>query len=595
MSPPEIQLTERSPTFVPLIASGLHLSLPKDEATRESEQTPGAASPVIEQEIVAAQNALARGDWEDARDLYQSLADRVPSSPEILEGLGWATYWLQEGERSLDARESAYSLYVKLGDSRRACRVAIGLAVDSVDYRGIAVGNGWLARASSLIEQDEYAAEERGWLLLWQGHFSRAFEHDSSTAIQKSRQAAAIARDLGLHDLEMLATALEGLSLVTEGNVREGMQRLDEATAAAMAGEISDLDAVAATCCFLFYACERVRDYDRAAQWDARIDSFAKRWHIRPTMTLCRTQYAAVLVGQGRWDEAETILENSHAVIERTRPLLVAETVLQLAELRRRQGRVEEAMELFCASENRTESLLGRAAISLESDDPQTAVRLLERFLRRELAEKWVARAQALELLVRAHSSLGDLPAAFTALVELQSMAETVESSSIPGYAALARGALAVAERSYERACGAFEEAVDCFDECGTPFEAAIARLELGMVLRLLERPGDARHAVEEALNIARRIGARGLESRAIEALEDPDDSGAGIQGESRLSAREIEVLRLIARGKSNRDVAEELGLSPHTVHRHVANILTKLDLTSRAAAVAAAARMDLL
>lgn len=560
-----------------------------------SESTPETRDPELENELQKARDALDEQRWEDALRLFESLASKVPGSAEVLEGLGWAAYWLQDGERSLQARETAYASYLKDGNLRRACRVALGLAVDSVDYRGMAVGGGWLARAATLVDQYEGAEEERGWLHLWQGHFARAFEHDSVTAREKASSAAEIARRLGLHDLELLATALEGLTLVTDGNIREGMRRLDEATAAAMTGEISDLDAVAATCCFLFYACERVRDYDRAAQWDARIDSFSKRWHIRPMMTVCRTQYAAVLVGQGRWEEAERILEVSYDELERTRPLLVSETILQLAELRRRQGRHDEALELFCRFENRTESLLGRAAISLDSGDERTAVRLLQRFLRRELAEKWIARAQAFELMVRAQSRLGELGEASEALEELRTIAESVDSPSIPAFAALAEGVLASAQSEYEKACRVLERAVDGFDECGTPYEAVIARIDLASALASAGRPADARPLVEEGLDMARRIGARSLEERAGGALEAMDARSDSREGLGKLTARELEVLRLIAQGKSNRDVAKELGLSHHTVHRHVSNILTKLDLTTRAAAVAAAARLDLL
>src|SRR5262249_14492731 len=157
--------------------------------------------------------------------------------------------------------------------------------------------------------------------------------------------------------------------------------------------EMTDLDAVGATCCLLVHACERVRDYDRAAQWGERVERFSERWGIAPSLAVCRAQYAAMLVGRGDWRRAEEELERAAARLSSSRPRLLGEAVEQLAELRRRQGRFEEAEALFARVEGRSLPLLGRAAIALARGDAGTAADLLERFLRRTPNDNWNGRA----------------------------------------------------------------------------------------------------------------------------------------------------------------------------------------------------------
>ena len=248
--------------------------------------------------------------------------------------------------------------------------------------RGEAPASGWLERARRLLEGAE-SGPEHGWLALWEGHFALMYRRDAGTARERGQVALTLGRKLGLLDLEMLALALEGLVLVAEGRVDEGMRRLDEATSAALAGEMAALDAVGATCCFLVHACERVRDYDRAAQWGERVERFSREWGITPSLTVCRTQHVAMLIGQGEWVQAEQELEQAIERLSESRPLLMADGLEQLAELRRRQGRWDEAEELFARVESRSLSLLGRGAIAFDRGDANTAADYLERFLRR--------------------------------------------------------------------------------------------------------------------------------------------------------------------------------------------------------------------
>jgi hypothetical protein len=127
------------------------------------------------------------------------------------------------------------------------------------------------------------------------------------------RRAAELGRRLGEADLEMVGIAVEGLALICDGEVEEGMQRLDEAAAAALAGELESPVAVGWCCCYLIFGCERVRDHERAAQWCEEVGRLAERLHMRYLFRVCRTHHAGVLVGQGAWEEAEAELAEAKA------------------------------------------------------------------------------------------------------------------------------------------------------------------------------------------------------------------------------------------------------------------------------------------
>lgn len=543
--------------------------------------------------------ALDRGAWEEARASFEA-ALREGETPEGLEGLGWALFWLDRTEEGLGLRERAFRLHRERGNAREASRVACGLALDSLDFHGPVQATAWLERARRLLEGLE-PGPEHGWVSLWEGHFALLFGGDPDRARALGKEALGVAQAHGLGELEALAGALEGLVLVGEGHVEEGMRRVDEATAAALAGGAGDLDAVGAACCLLVHACERVRDYDRAARWAERVERFGREWGITPVLAVCRTQHAAMLVGRGEWAAAEEELRRAVERLAESRPLLVAEGLEQLAELRRRQGRWEEAEELFGRVEGRSLALLGRGAIALDRGDAADAADLFERFLRRTPRDNWNGRATALELLVRARLALSRHEEAEEAAHDLEALSERVPAPTIRAASALARGSLLAASGARDDARRVLEDAVDLLLAAGAPFEAARARLDLALCLAGAGRPGSAVQEARSALECFQRLGAVREALRAESVLDGlgaasptPDAPREAVSAPP-LSERELEVLRLVARGLSDKEIAARLHLSGHTVHRHLSNVRRKLDLPSRAAAVAWAAKEGLL
>jgi DNA-binding NarL/FixJ family response regulator len=529
--------------------------------------------------LTAADEALARYDWEAAAAAY-ALAANEGAGPEALEGMATAAWSLDVAEVVFDARERAYVMYRDAGRPVDAARVAIALAWDYRTFRGeTAVSDGWLARARRLLEGTG-PTSEAGWLLVREAAFMLPTDADATR--QKCLDAQAMGRELGDVDLEMTALALEGLALVGRGDIVDGMARLDEATTAATTGEMHDTMAIGFSCCYLIFACERVRDIERAGQWCARLTTFAEASRQTTLMPVCRTHYGTVLMLQGVWDGAEAEFLQAAAGAA-ARPSMAGDAFARLAELRRRQGRWEEAAALATQAEHHPIAMLSRAAMALDRGDPADAADQVARRLR-AIERGRVERAPGLELMAEACAAAGRLDEARAAAAELRGIADVAGTDPLLAAARQAEGRVLAAAGERESAREAFEDAAELYGRAGLPFEAARAHVDLAVALRALRRDPAARRELERAAVAFADLGAAGEELRV-----------ARLEGRTALSSREREVLALVAQGRTNAEIAASLVLSEHTVHRHVANILAKLGATSRAAAVARAKELDLL
>ncbi|MGH3072687.1 MAG: helix-turn-helix transcriptional regulator [Gaiellaceae bacterium] len=510
---------------------------------------------------------LRAGRWEAARAAFAE-ADVTPAA---LEGLSWAAWWLDDAQGVFEARERAFRAYREEGDDAGAARMATWLAADELDFHGAAsVAAGWLQRAHRLLDPLP-EGPDHGWLAFHDGYI--AYEgSDVDRARRLGAYAAEIGRRFDVPDLEMLGLGLEGAALVAAAQVPEGMRCLDEATAAALAGEATIPISSAWTCCFLVTACAAVQDYERASEWCERIEAFAERYGSRYMLGFCRAEYGAVRVWRGRWTEAETLLEGAIDAFTRSRPAYASGPIAQLAELRRRQGRPADAAALLEQAGASSAAQLCRARLALDANDTSAAVELLERLRRREPGAD---QAPVLELLVRAWIAGGELEHAAGALASLRELERLLGTTPVRASADLADGMLSAARGEHERAMPLLEDAVDGYERSGAPFELAHGRIELAATLAALGRDDRAEGETAAAVRTLRELGA----------LPGPADD---------VTPREREVLALLAEGLTNRQIAERLVVSEHTVHRHVANILRKLDLPSRSAAAAHAVRAGL-
>jgi DNA-binding NarL/FixJ family response regulator len=364
---------------------------------------------------------------------------------------------------------------------------------------------------------------------------------------------------------------------------------------------MTDPDACASVCCFLIYACEQVRDFDRATQWCTYLKELAMRWNYPLMFSICRAHYAGILSWRGDWAEAEATLAATTNELLATRPVEATYGILQLAELRRRQGRFDEAATLLAQAESHpfrssgaNLTLLGRAALALDQGDAATAVDMADRFLRGLPAEDRMGRPAALELLVLAHLARGDRAQAQLALAELAAIAANVATEPLRAAASFAAGLVAAADGAHETARRHLEDAVDLYKQSGAPLETAQARMGLARALLALGRKEAAGQQARKAQDPLRRLGAAREADRAAALLRDiaatPDEPIASAPGTVDLTPRELNILRLIAAGKSNQEIAATLVLSVRTVERHISTIYAKIGASGAVARATATA-----
>jgi ATP/maltotriose-dependent transcriptional regulator MalT len=522
-------------------------------------------------EVDAGRAAILRGSWDEARRHFDRALEAA-ETPEALDGLGVAARSLLDEEAAFDAHERGYRLARQAGNHLLAARLAIELVFDALTFRGPAEAQGWMQRADRLLQHVDHPSEELGIHLYLRASMALNMRHDPTEARTFAAHAVALARAGDAVDGEMICLALQGLAMVAQGEVDDGMRLLDEAAAAAVGGEVADARIAQVICCHMIDACKRVRDYDRAAEWCGRVEEMARRFDDREMFAQCRIQYGELLVSSCAWTEAEDELA---AVCRDFRLRRNAfDAAVRLAELRRRQGRAEEAAALVEQVREHRLAPIVRAGLALDRGDSEAAAEEAERYLRRVHEPDRFERVPALELLVQARLAIGDEPGAEAAASELTEIAACGRTTALRAAALLARGRVAVAQSS-TGGVEALDDAADLYRACGARLDAARALEELAAALAASGRDDAAAAAEQEAARELARLG--------FTAREQP----AGADG---LTAREREVLRLVAKGRSNDEIAAELVLSVRTVESHVASIYGKVGVSGRTARAAATA-----
>ena len=535
--------------------------------------------------------ALQRGQWTRARAGFEAALARRESA-EALEGLAEAAWWLEDASEVLRARQRAYRLHRQRGDDIGAGRVATELGFDHAVFRlELAVANGWFQRAHRLLDELEPGAEQV-WLGLREAEVAYHTAGDMASTRQLAAGARKLAADLALLDAQMMGLALEGLTQVGLGDIDEGLRKLDEATVAAVGGELESFKAISGICCFMIFACERVADVERARQWCEQYMAYCHRNDMPGYLSFCRAHHASVLAARGRWGEAQEELDEAREALQ-ARPAWSLTVFERLGELRRRQGRFDEAAALFERAQPHPGGVLGTARLAWDRGDAETARDLVSGLLARLPDADRIERLAALELMADLRCAAGEVAAAEEVVAEVEAVAEAAGTDWMTGRASHLRGRLALADGDPDRARAALQIALDAYQRAELPFEEALAHADLARALQALERHEPAHAQARTAAETFERLGATVEVGRARTLLEEgsvTDDATKGV-----LSPREAEVLRLVARGASNQQIADELVVSPHTVRRHVSNLLTKLEVSSRTAAAAWAHEHDLV
>jgi DNA-binding CsgD family transcriptional regulator len=537
-----------------------------------------------------SREAMDHGKWKEARDLLEKQLQQNPS-PEVFEELARACWWLNDFIPLFDYRLKAYEAFIQTGDKKGAARNAGWLGLDYLEFKGeFPIANGWFQRAANLVKDME-DCWELGFVTLLKARVAFLQQPSNDAALQLVEESIAIARRVGSIDGEMMATGVKGLILTTEGKINEGMAYLDEATLMATTSEVKDVSIAGITCCFLIEACQRIRDYERAGQWCSKVKELARRWHFDALFSTCRTNYASVLIWKGEWGAAEQELLLASKELEQLRPNQISMCLAQLAELRRRQGRWKEANDLLQQAQISSTKLLTSAAFAFDQGEYETAVEMAQRFIRQIANKEKTKKLAAIELLIRTYCKQQKTDEAINLLSELKEIAEMVNTLPIKASFLSCSGVVQDALGNTMAAREFFEDAIDIYDTIDAPFESAVNRILLSEVLIRMQQYRNVEIELNTALKAFEKMGAEKFVEKAKQLLKTVHRQHALEQrGDlAEFTGRELEILRLLAEGKNNEEIAQQLFLSVRTVEKHLTNLYLKMGVSGKSARAFAA------
>ncbi len=526
-------------------------------------------------DLESARARLARHEWEQA---YEELAPGATSSdPDWLEALAEAAWWVSRLDDCIAARERAYVLFDDAGASRAAGRCAVWLFEHHCFRAQPAIGSGWLRRARRALEGDVECVEY-GQLLIREAQQAHA-SGDLALATARAETAVGLGRRLRAPDLEAVGLEAIGRMLIDEGRPAEGLAHLDEAMLFALEGRL-DPYTTGRVFCSLISACDEIGDIHRAAEWTDAVASWAERHPVSLFPGLCRVHRAEVLQWRGEWIRAEAEARQACAELEGMNLPNAAQGFVKVGEIRRRIGDYDGAEEAFRrAEELNGQAWAGLALLRLAQGRNDRAAAIMARALE-ETGGNRLARGKLLPAHVQIMVTSGDLDTARAGADELAAIASDFESPILLAAAATARGRVQLATGDCSGACSALNDALQRWVELDAPYEIATTRSMMGQACRQAGDEDGAEGSFRAAEAIFERLGAP-IDMHLTRGIRGDTTFPCG------LTAREVEVLLLLASGQTNRQMAGELFLSEKTIARHVSNIFTKIDVKSRAAATA--------
>ena len=519
-----------------------------------------------------------RRAWADAYATF-SLADQArPLDPDDLDRLGTCAYLTG---RDLDFQrilERAYHLNVAAGDRTRGARTAFWLAMTSLLRGEMAIATGWLSRAGRLIESRDCV--EQGYLLVPLAE-QELVRRNGAAAHAVSSKAVATGQRFDDADLVACARHLQGRALLQQRHVQAGLALLDEAMLAATAGELSPI-VTGLIYCSVIEACQQVCALSRAREWTT---AFSRWCEQQPDMLAftgtCLVLRAEIFEFQGAWPDAMT---EANRACERSlganrKP--PAGAFYQQGEIFRLQGSFSKAEEAYRhASRLGCEPQPGLALLRMAQGRLDAACAAIRRIV--NATTDPFERTKVLPAYIEIMLAGNVVEDARSACAELEELARNIDTDVLHALAAHARGAVELAAGNAQVALDRLRRALQMWQQLEAPYAAARVRTLLGMACRSLGDADTAGLEFAAARTDFQQLGAAAdlVRLDAIEHAETRDNRHV-------LTTRELQVLRLIAAGKTNKRIARDLSLSERTIDRHVSNILTKLNVPSRAAAIA--------
>ena len=541
------------------------------------------------EELASGRESYVRRAWRDAHESL-SRADQAGSlEAGDLELLATTAYMLGRDGEYVSGLERAHHAYLDRGELLRAARCAFWIGINLTLRGEMGRASGWLGRARRLVDREGRDCVEQGYLLV-PLMFERQAAGDYEAAIAAAAEAVAIGERFGDADLFALAAQAQGILLVKQGRVLEGLGLLDEAMVAVTAGELSPI-VNGFVYCGVISGCQAAYEPRRAQEWTAALTNWCEQQPDMISFTgTCLVHRAEIMQLHGAWPEA---LEEARRAGERCALAMnesaAAEALYRQGELHRLQGELGIAENDYRnARRGGYEPQPGLALLRLAQGNREAAVAAIRRHAG-ETSEP-SKRAGLLPAYVEIMLAAGDVQAARSACAELREIAERWQGGMMEAMAAHARGAVDLVEGDAGAALVALRHAEQAWRALEAPYEAARTRVLVGLACAALGDEDTAALELDAARGVLAQLGA----APDLARVDSLTRCGASVNTGG-LTPRELQVLGLVAVGKSNREIASALVISEHTVARHVQNIFAKLGVSSRTAASAFAFAHDLL
>jgi ATP/maltotriose-dependent transcriptional regulator MalT len=534
--------------------------------------------------------AMSREAWGDACRLLREADRLAPLEPADLERLGTAAFLIGDEATSADALRRAHTGFLAEGDITAAARCAFWQVVPLIERPDQqAAANGWLVRLGKLLDDCPAVCAERGFWLCATGH-QKIRRGDIEAGASALAEAARIGVACNAPDVVALARQAEGRYLLQQQRIAEGLDAFDEVMVSISCGEVGPMIA-GIVYCSVIGACHEVFDVGRAREWTGALSEWCARHpDLVPFRTACLVRRSELLQMQGAW--AESIDEAQRACSRISQAFAAFEAgpaYFQRAELHRLRGEFAEAEAAYDhASQAGRVPQPGRALMRLARGETAESLSDIKRAMAETRNPR--ARVEILRAAVTIAVAAGSVDEARHAESELTTLAGQRPAPYLEAAAAAAKGAVQLASGDAGAALTCLRVAADVWREIDVPYESARARALMGDAYWQRGDADGARHEWESAQEIFERLGAAPDVEAIAARLASPRTNETDA-----LTGREIEVLRLVATGLSNRAIGSKLEISEKTVARHISNIFTKLDLSSRTAATAYAYEHKLL
>jgi class 3 adenylate cyclase len=478
-------------------------------------------SQVVDDSLESGREAARRHAWRSAYELLRSADEDGRLTAEDLVNLAEAAWWTGHLDEAIALRERAYTTYAEAGETGRAAMLAIMLSIDHGHRGALSVSSGWLAQAERLLA-NEGEIIEKGHLALARG-MAALDVGELDTANSEFARAHQLGTRFGDRDLEAMALVFQGTVLVATGEVTEGLAMLDEATAAAVSGELQPL-ATGMVYCVTVHSCQTLGDCGRAAEWTDAANRWCDRLDVTGFPGACRIHRAEIMRLRGEWPKAEEQAIQACEELHDYNRFVTAAGFYEIGEIRRRRGDFAAAEEAFHkASELGRSPQPGLALLRLAQGKVEAAATAIKRELAAEALDP-LARSRRLPAQIEIALAAGEIRRAREAAEELEGIADSFRvggrrTPALQGAVQLAWGQIRLAEHDWDGAAEALRLAREIWDKVGAPYETAHARMLLGLAYRGEGDEDGAREELSAARATFERLGAVLDLQRAAELL----------------------------------------------------------------------------